>query len=292
MHDGEVDERGDTDSPSASVIVPAHNEERTIRRTLHALLTDARPGDFDVVVVCNGCTDRTAEEAAAVPGIRLAHIDTASKALAIRRGADLATTFPRIYLDADVQLDTESLRRLAAAVAGPDTRAAGPSRHIPRDRCSRAVAWYYDVWERLPQVREGLFGRGVIALSAAAAGRVDELPMVLSDDLAISDSFGDDERRVVPDATVTITPPMTLRALVNRRVRVATGVAQLRMIGKERATSRTSISDLVRIAWREPRIAPRVPVFLAVTLAARARSRRAVHQADFTTWQRDESSRQ
>ena len=44
----------------ASVIIPAHNEAASIGRNLRALREGTRGGDLDVVVVCNGCTDRTA----------------------------------------------------------------------------------------------------------------------------------------------------------------------------------------------------------------------------------------
>lgn len=41
----------------------------------------------------------------------------------------------------------------------------------------------------------------------------------------------------------------------------------------------------------DPRLAPRVALFLGVAAVARLRSRRAVARGDFTTWHRDESSR-
>ena len=47
-----------------SVIVPAHNEEAYLPRTLEAL-RHQNYGWFEVIVVANGCTDRTAELARA-----------------------------------------------------------------------------------------------------------------------------------------------------------------------------------------------------------------------------------
>lgn len=54
-------EGAETTSP-ASVIVPAHNEEQVIGRLLEQLLDDP-DGGLEIWVVCNGCTDRTADVA-------------------------------------------------------------------------------------------------------------------------------------------------------------------------------------------------------------------------------------
>ena len=43
-----------------SVIIPAHNEERVISRLLEALTLGHTPGELEIIVVCNGCSDDTA----------------------------------------------------------------------------------------------------------------------------------------------------------------------------------------------------------------------------------------
>ena len=48
---------------SISVVIAAHNEEDVVGRCLDALLRSARSNELEVAVVCNGCTDRTAEVA-------------------------------------------------------------------------------------------------------------------------------------------------------------------------------------------------------------------------------------
>ncbi len=52
-------------SPLGSVVIPAHDEAAVIGRCLDALFTGFEPGELDVVVVCNGCTDDTASAARA-----------------------------------------------------------------------------------------------------------------------------------------------------------------------------------------------------------------------------------
>lgn len=274
----------------ASVVIPAHDEERGIARSLGALLDGS--GALDVVVVCNGCTDRTAEVARAfAPDVRVIELPEPSKNAAVAAGNAATDVFPRIHLDADVALAGSDVMHLLEPLERPGVLATAPRRVIPRDGCSAVVSWYYDVWEQLPQVTDGLFGRGAFALSRAAQARVDALPTVMSDDLAVSDAFGDAERVVVDSAVVTVWPPRSVGDLLRRRIRVVTGSTQARQLGVSRRTSATSLATLARIARRQPALVPRIGVFLGITVIARVRARRFSRSHDFTTWQRDESSR-
>ena len=279
-------------TPSASIVIPAQNEERTIGRLLTALSLDASDGEFDIVVVCNGCTDGTAAAArASIPWATVLEIEQPSKSAAMRSGDQVAKAFPRVYLDADVVLDANAIRAILGPLATGQVLAAAPSRIVSRDRASLLVNWYYDVWEALPQVETGLFGRGVVALSSEGHKRFSKLPELMSDDLAMSEVFDTSEREVVTGASVVVHPPRTLRDLVKRRIRVTTGNAQAQTAGVRRSESKTSIKTLAGIVKVRPAMIPRMPVFLGVTLIARFLSRRAVRSGDFTTWQRDESSR-
>src|SRR5436305_10679684 len=100
-----------------SVIIPAHDEETTIGRCLEGLLADAREDEFEVIVVCNGCTDRTADVARSFErGATVIEIDRASKYLALRAGENHASGFPRFYIDADVITSAQAVRDVAAVL--------------------------------------------------------------------------------------------------------------------------------------------------------------------------------
>ena len=276
----------------ASVIIPAHNEAATIGRNLLALRQGTHGTDLDVVVVCNGCTDQTAEVARrADPLARVIEIQQPSKAEAVRVGNTASDVFPRVHLDADIELSGAAVMQLLEPITRDNVLATAPRRDVPKASCSRWVRWYYDVWEALPQVESGLFGRGVVVLSEQAQARVAALPRMMSDDLGMSDSFSGDERRVVPGAVAVIHPPRTLRDLVRRRIRIATGNTQAGQLGVRRPASRTSMRTLLGLAVGRPGLALRLPVFLGVHVAAQLGARQAVRTGDFTTWQRDESSR-
>ncbi|WP_454851931.1 glycosyltransferase [Promicromonospora soli] len=274
--------------PAASVVVPAHDEERTLGRLLDALC--APPGRLEIVVACNGCTDATAEVARRYP-VTVLDLPEPSKLKALRAADRAATAFPRVYLDADVEITAAGVARLARAVGTDGIHLAGPRRVLPRTGVSRVAGWYYDVWEALPHVRSGLFGRGVLALSAQGVERVRALPSVLADDLAFAEAFDPAERVVVDDVTVQVHPARTWADLVRRRTRVAKGNVQADRAGLRGGGARTAPGDLWKVVRERPALAPKVPVFLAVTVAGRLRARAAVRRGDFTTWERDASSR-
>ncbi|MEZ0090334.1 glycosyltransferase [Streptacidiphilus sp. EB129] len=287
-----------------SIVIPAHNEGRVLGRTLDAVLGSAPDGPstdgFDVLVVCNGCTDDTAETARR-RGVRVLELPEPSKHAALRAGDELAHGFPRVYLDADVVISGADLRTLTGAL-GDGVLAAAPGRDLPLDDCDWRVRAYYRVWQRLPAVRAGLFGRGVIAVSEEGQRRLAALPPLMADDLAASLAFGPDERKVVELARVTVHPPRTWPDLIRRRVRADTSSTQLERHQRQAAadgaqpaahpTARTSKADLLALMRAEPALMASVPVFAAAAVIARRRSREAVRVGDFGTWLRDESSRQ
>lgn len=301
-----------------SIVIPAHNEERVIGRLLDALVTGqfGGPGDpaggepADIVVVCNGCTDDTAKVAGARPGVRVIEIPVPSKHVALRTGDEHARGFPRLYVDADVVLGADDVAALTAALDGsPELLAAAPERELPLAGCGWRVRAYYRVWTRLPAVREGLFGRGVIAVTEEGYDRLAALPPLMADDLAASLAFAPGERRVVDGARVVVHPPRTWADLIRRRIRAAVSTAQLEdrqaagragdrgpdSASAESAappSARTSTGDLRTLLRREPALLPSVAVFLAAAVTARRRAGKAIRDQDFGTWLRDESSRE
>src|SRR5687768_15628594 len=119
-----------------SVIIPAHNEERVIGRGVAAVTAEARPGELEVIVVCNGCRDGTADEARRVgEEVRVIVTDVASKVHALNLGDAAARGFPRFFVDADVVLTLDELRRLAARLESGDVLAVAPRFQMDLTNC-------------------------------------------------------------------------------------------------------------------------------------------------------------
>jgi glycosyltransferase involved in cell wall biosynthesis len=104
-------ERTSRKTPAISIIIPAHNEANYLDATLDALTRQDYP-NCEIIVVANGCTDRTAE-VAQEKCHRL--VTLSEKGLGVSRnvGAALASGDLLIFLDADTLLEPGALRIIA-----------------------------------------------------------------------------------------------------------------------------------------------------------------------------------
>ena len=96
-----------------SVLVPAHNEERVIGRTLQALLRSDY-GNLEVIVVDDGSRDRTVRIASEFSerGVRVIQLPHSGKANALRVGFAAARHPVVVALDADTVFARRTVRRL------------------------------------------------------------------------------------------------------------------------------------------------------------------------------------
>lgn len=268
------------------VVIAAHNEEAVIGRCLRRLLADAGPDEFDVVVVANGCTDRTAEIARGFPGVRVIELDRAGKAGALNAGDRASEVFPRLYLDADVLLGTADARALGAALTR-SVLAVAPRRVLDTTGRPALVRAYYAINGRLPAFRGALFGRGAVALSGAGRATFPEFPELLADDLYLNSIFDPGQRREVAAAAAVIATPLRSIDLLRRLTRVRAANAALRS-HTPWATPARRLAWLRDVVAPEPRLWPAAPVYLGFTLAAALAGRRP---GAARRWARDDSSR-
>jgi dolichyl-phosphate beta-glucosyltransferase len=104
-------------SPLLSVVIPAFNEERRLPSTLEALQQhlSRQTFPFDIWVVDNGSTDRTAElveeYARRFSSVHLVQIPIRGKGVAVRTGMLGSTGEYRFLCDADLSMPVEELNR-------------------------------------------------------------------------------------------------------------------------------------------------------------------------------------
>lgn len=275
-----------------SVVIPAHDEAAVIGRCLASFVGDLARGEAEVVVVANGCTDRTAEIARGFTGVSVLELTEASKTAALNAGDEAATAFPRVFLDADIDVSAETLRHLAAALRGPAAAVGAPRAILDLAGCSAAVRAFYRVHARLPYMAEGMTGTGVYALSRAGRARFDRFPDLTADDLFVQRLFAPTERVVLRDG-FTVHVPRTLAALVTVRTRVAAGNRQLARARSEEEPFRSSTGSTWRALVDLVRSSPRelVPAAVYVGVTALSRGRARSHRSARAGWRRDQTTR-
>ena len=274
---------------TASVVIPAHNEASVIGRCLNTLLAKAHDDEFDVLVVCNDCTDTTADIAKSYPGVRVVQIDEASKIAALNAGDASARCYPRIYLDADIALDTDSARGVVAAL-NAGALAAAPVPIVDTTGASWASRAYFSVWSRLGYATSNVLGAGVYALSKSGRSRFGVFPNVIADDGYVYSHFAPHERINPPGATFALRAPRHLRAAVRRRIRIVAGNTQLvQQAGLTMKVPGPSWHEVVRRDWR---LLPAAVIYLAANLVADVGARRRLRVGTSGPWHRDLTTRE
>ncbi len=273
-----------------SVIVPAHNEEAVIGRCLTALLEGARPGELEAIVACNGCSDRTAERARSFgPPVRVIEIEQASKTAAINAAERLVTAFPRLYVDADVELQLRGVRAVAAALGSGVL--ASPVAETDLGPASPAVRAFYAIWLSLPY-NQVMVGTGVYALSEEGRARFGEFPPVIADDGFVRSLFRPEDRIAVPEAIVRVVAPRTLRDLVRVATRVRQGIYQLRTRQPDgRVTDQKNILSILQSLPKSFALPWQMMVYLSVNFVVRIRARWARMYGYERQWYRDDAAR-
>ncbi len=271
-----------------AIVIPAHDEAAVIGPHLRALLEGGWARDLRVVVICNGCTDGTADLArrtareleAAVEVVELAR---PGKAGALREAEQLALPFPRLYLDADVMCPGATARALLEAVShGADL--AVPTRRLDLSGAGRLARHYHRGWESLPWVQTQLAGRGAYAVSETLSPVLAALPEdLVADDRLVTTAAAPGRAVVVEDA-VTIRPPDRLRDVVRVRSRVYAGNKIATAPTHDASTGRRWLM-LMALARRPVRW-PGIALFVGVATVAKARSRWAVRSGQLR-WERD-----
>ena len=134
-----------------SVVIPAYNEGSNIVRLLERLTCAGAENRLEILVVCNGCSDNTYELAKAFSDkAKIENLSRASKTNALNHGDQLATVFPRAYLDADIEIDGDSLCDFLEQFSKSSALAGGLNIRFDQEKSPLIVRCFYRVWQELP----------------------------------------------------------------------------------------------------------------------------------------------
>ena len=275
--------------PIGSVVIPALNEATTIRRCLDALLIGFAPGELDVVVSCNGCTDGTANIVrSSWPAVQVLEVTRASKPAALRAADQALSVFPRIYLDADVVLPATSARQILEYLRTGPALAARPPISYDTTDADAMVRSYYRARSRLFSLKRSLWGGGAYAVSAAGRARYDAYPEIIADDLFADKWFRRSEIEIIGSEPSVITVPRRVGDLFRVLRRKYLGNVQIQDLPEPpELTAQSTLRDLSAMVMSSPGAAVDAAVFLATVTAVRITLRLSPPAG----WNRDESSR-
>ncbi len=291
--DGHASDRMSRQRTIASIVIPARNEAPVLSQCLRSITANAKPGEVEIVVVCNGCTDRTTQVARSFgPSVKVVETDIANKSHALNQGDAEARSFPRFYVDADVLLSIESIRRVAQAMGNDRILAAAPRLEIDVSGCSWPVRAYYQIWRRLPYYQAGPIGAGVYVLSESGRKWFGQFPNLLAEDDYIRLNFQPEHRCVVKDAWFKIKPPRTLDVLIKVRSRQQRGRIQLmRRFPGLWANEQRHYVGYIRQILKTPKLWPSLVIYLMSFCVARFLGWLQYHlYKDPMVWDRDRGS--
>lgn len=278
-----------------SIVIPAYNEGKVIERCLRTLLADAKPGELEIVVVANGCKDDTAARARTFGDpVKVVETPVGSKIGALNLGDEHVTSFPRFYLDADVKVTMESIRKVAAML-GDDSPilVAAPRAIVHYEDRPLLVRSFYRVWTSLPYFNEDMIGSGLYAFSRRGRAKFDRFPQVIADDEWARFMAAPSERRAITDATFTIFPPRSLWGVLKINTRARAGNMEMRRRFPELAAHQnTSPGRTLQIIARTPSLWPHAPIYLGTMFVAKLRAHEKLRKRLERIWDRDDTSRQ
>jgi cellulose synthase/poly-beta-1,6-N-acetylglucosamine synthase-like glycosyltransferase/peptidoglycan/xylan/chitin deacetylase (PgdA/CDA1 family) len=225
-------------TPSVAIIVPAFNEHVMVERAVRSLAASDYE-DFEVVVVDDGSTDRTADivEELELDNVRLVRQDNAGKAAALNTGVEVTDSEIVVMVDADTLFEPDTVTRLVTRFADPEVAATSGNTKVG-NRGGLLGRWQhieyvigfnldrrmYEVLQCTPTVpgAVGAFRRDVLAEVGGVPGDT------LAEDTDLTLAIGRTGRRVVyaADARAWTEAPSTLGALWRQRYRWSFGTMQ------------------------------------------------------------------
>ncbi|WP_424979912.1 glycosyltransferase family 2 protein [Leisingera sp. S232] len=277
-------------TPRISVLIPAHNEAAYITGCLRSVFSSGPlPVGMaaEVLVLANGCTDDTAalarrERAPDGWHLHVLELPQGGKLKALNAGDAAARGDILIYLDADVQVSSELIPLIAAALdhETPCYASGRPQIAPARSGLTRA---YARLWRQLPFFTSPAPGFGFFAMNRAGRQRWGDWPDIIADDIFARLHFRPAERVQVPAA---YSWPMVegFRNLVKVRRRQNAGVTEVAKkhpdLMQNADTPRTGAGMAVRLLLRDPTgfaaygavaLAVKTPLFASRTRWTRGR---------------------
>ncbi|HLC67285.1 MAG TPA: glycosyltransferase [archaeon] len=235
--------------PDVSVIIPAHNEESTIKSTVESVLSSSYAGNMEIIIVNDGSTDGTAARVPKNKKLRLFNVKHGGKAAAINFGVRKAKYETIVFLDADSRLKKDSIALLVAPLADKDI--AVTSGVVLARQTKNPFSWFqsldyivYSGWRySCSKINATYVAPGFGAIKKSALQKVggfssDTLTEDIDTTLTLRKSgFG----AVMTLSTIMTSTPSSLGAFIRQRARWGRGTIQTAKKHKDMMFKKNSI---------------------------------------------------
>jgi cellulose synthase/poly-beta-1,6-N-acetylglucosamine synthase-like glycosyltransferase len=217
-----------------SILIPAYNEEKTIRKTIQSCLAQTRAAD-EVVVVDDGSTDRTADIVEGMthfdPSVRIVRLpeNTGNKSRAQEAGLPHVTGDVIVTADADTLLDARFIEHMLPHFEDLDVAAvAGYVKSIENNWLTASREIDYAIGQDVYKRAQAFIGFVFVVPGCAAAFRASVLKRDLrfdhdtvAEDIDLTFQLHALNREVVfePQAKVYTQDPPNLRSYVRQMLR-------------------------------------------------------------------------
>ncbi|RMG94526.1 MAG: glycosyltransferase family 2 protein [Chloroflexi bacterium] len=215
-------------TPTVTIIIPAYNEETEIRQKLENTLSLDYPVDqYEIVVVADGSTDKTAEivQEYIPKGVRLYYQpERQGKTAAINRVVPHLTSDILVFTDANTTLPPHALRTLVRHFADPKVGGVAGEKRVSGG--GEGLYWRYESWlKRCDSTISSVMGAAGELFAVRRTAFSPPPNDSLLDDFIISLTLVADGWRVVyePEAFALENPTPSLAGEWQRRTRNGAG---------------------------------------------------------------------
>ena len=133
-------------SPEISLLIPAHNEEKIIAKTIEALLNDNYSNKKEIIIINDGSTDNTAKIVSSYskkyPFVKLINLKHKGKSGAINIGIRKSKYDILVILDADSLVEKDALKEIVKPLK--NKKIGGVAGCIRAIKTKNPLTWFQD----------------------------------------------------------------------------------------------------------------------------------------------------
>ncbi|UAL45120.1 glycosyltransferase family 2 protein [Shewanella inventionis] len=282
-----------------SIIIPAYNEEALIADTLLNYCGLGKGVDIELLVICNGCVDKTYELSKNICSRlkiknKVYDLPVGSKTAAINKGVEVSNGDYLLIQDADVVLTCEDIKNLVSEIDSQSvlTYASVKPLFVFDVKTSLLVKLYYGFLSKTPAFKKGMVSAGIYLVKRDCLKGIFPLPQVIADDGYIKASFGTEKLVLLSKVRTKVRVPKKFFDLIKIKTRSNFGNFQLKKeFNISPSGGDNSKLNILKIAYKE-RVVLSLFVYIFVVIISKFRAKiQLIVNKNKIGWERDESSR-